>query len=568
VALIRSAGARTRDGPTVPPFGSPKRHVRAVGYDLAILAARVYDGSGGPARRVDLGIRRDTIAKVGRVSKREASTVLDAEGLCVAPGFIDIHTHSDLPLFACPTADNAVGQGVTTEVIGNCGQSAAPFRPNSGSDLAERARRLGVDLRWRSFAGYLRALRRLRPAINVVPLVGHGELRAAAMGFEARRPEPAELEAMEALLEDAMDAGAFGLSSGLIYPPGCYASADELVRLAGTAAKAGGLYASHIRGEGATLVVAVREALETARRARAPLEISHHKATGPRHWGATRTTLAMIDAALAEGQSVAMDVYPYTASSAELYALLPPGALEGGTKALVERLKDRDHRRAYVRRIREDLDSWENTAGEAGWGAIVFSASPTGRNRRLQGQTLQQIARRRGTDPAEALFDLLIEEEGDGEIIVHDVSEDDVMRVYRHPRTVVGSDGWTSSRRGALAPLGIHPRAWGTFPRFLSRYGRGRLMSTARAIHRATGLPAARLGLADRGLVREGYKADLVVFDLRALRDIATFERPKRPARGILWVLVNGEVVARRGTPTGRRPGTVLRRTRVKGRRP
>ncbi len=541
---------------------------RGVGYDLAVLGARVYDGSGRPVRRVDVGIRGDTIAKVGRVTKREASTAVNAEGLFVAPGFIDFHTHSDLPLFSCPTADNAVGQGVTTEVIGNCGASAAPFRPGSGSDLAERARRMGVDVTWRSFAGYLRALERLRPAINVVPLVGHGELRAAAMGFEARPPEPTELEAMDVLLKEALQAGAFGLSSGLIYPPGCYASAEELARLASTAAKAGGFYASHIRGEGATLVAAVREALDTARRARVPLEISHHKATGPRHWGATRTTLAMVDAALAKGQVVGMDVYPYTASSTELYALLPPDALVGGAKAFVERLKDRDHRTAYARRIREDLDSWENTAGEAGWGAIVFSASPTGRNRRLQGQSLRQIARRRGTEPVEALFDLLIEEEGDGEIIVHDVSEDDVMRVYRHPRTVVGSDGWTSSRRGALAPLGIHPRAWGTFPRFLSRYGRGRLMSTARAIHRATGLPAARLGLADRGLVREGYKADLVVFDLRALRDAATFERPKRPARGIRWVLVNGEVVAQRGASTKRRPGTVLRRTRVKGRRP
>ena len=537
-----------------------------MGYDLAILGARVYDGSGALARRADVGIRGDAIAKVGRVSSREASDVLHAEGLFIAPGFIDIHTHSDLLLFACPTADNAVGQGVTTEVIGNCGASAAPYRPGVGSAIAEQARQVGVDVTWRSYGGYLRALRRLHPAINVVPLVGHGELRTAALGMEARPAERGELETMEALLEEALAAGVFGLSSGLIYPPGCYAPADELVRLARKVGKAGGFYASHVRGEGAGLVAAVQEALNTARRARVPLEISHHKATGPRHWGSTRTTLAMIDAALSDGQVVGMDMYPYTASSTDLSALLPPDALEGGAKALLERLKDRDRRRAYARRIRRDVDSWENTAREVGWGAITFSASLTGRNRRLQGRTLREIARRRGKEPEEALFDLLIEEEGLGEIIVREVSEEDVIRVYRHSRTVVGSDGWTSSRRGALASLGIHPRAWGTFPRFLRRYGRGRLMSTAQAIHRATGLTAARLGVKDRGLVREGYKADLVVFDLRGLRDAATFERPKRPAGGIAWVLVNGEVVARRGTPTGRRSGRVLQRTRVEGR--
>lgn len=565
---LDSGGILSRREPRTISVASRDRKAKGVGYDLAILGARVYDGSGGPARRADVGIRGDTIAKVGRVSRREASKVLGAERLFVAPGFIDFHTHSDLPLFACPTADNAIGQGVTTEVIGNCGASAAPYRPRSGSAIEEHARQVGGDITWRSYAGYLQALRRLRPAINVVPLVGHGELRTVAMGLEARPAEPAELETMEALLEEALAAGAFGLSSGLIYPPGCYAPADELVCLARKVGKAGGFYASHIRGEGATLVRAIAEALDTAKRARVPLEISHHKATGTRHWGKTRTTLAMIDAALAEGQVVGMDVYPYTASSTDLSALLPPDALEGGAKALVERLKDRDHRRAYARRIREDLEAWENTAGEAGWGAIVFSASLTGRNRRLQGKSLRQIARRRGQEPVETMFDLLIEEEGDGEIIAHEVSEDDVMRVYRHPRTVVGSDGWTSSRRGSLAPLGAHPRAWGTFPRFLSRYGRGRLMSTSQAIHRATGLPAARLGLADRGLVREGYKADLVVFDLQALRDAATFERPKQPARGIRWVLVNGDVVARRGTPTGRRPGTVLGRGGAKGGRP
>jgi len=229
-------------------------------------------------------------------------------------------------------------------------------------------------------------------------------------------------------------------------------------------------------------------------------------------------------------------------------------------KALVERLRDPAHRRAYARRIREELDVWENTVREVGWGAVVFSASITGRNRRLQGRTLRQIARLRRKAPEDALFDLLIEEEGRGEIIIHEVSEADVMRVFRHPATVVGSDGWTSSRHGVLAAFGAHPRAWGTFPRFLSRYGRGRLMSLAQAIHRATGLPAARLGLADRGLVREGHKADLVVFDPRTLRDTATYARPKSPARGIRWVLVNGEVAGRAGRPTGIRPGRVLRR--------
>ena len=530
-----------------------------MGYDLAILGGRLYDGTGAAARRADVGIRGDTIATVGRIARRDASEVLDATRLVVVPGFIDVHTHSDLTLLACPTADNAIGQGVTTEVIGNCGASPAPYRPGCGG-MADTAKAFGLDPSWRDFAGYLRVVERTQPAINVVPLVGHGDLRAVAMGFERRPAEPSEMETMEVLLQDALDAGAFGLSSGLIYPPGAYAPPAELVRLARVVGRSGGFYATHIRGEGATLVRAVAEALDTARRARVPLEISHHKATGPRHWGTTRTTLAMIDAALAGGQRVGMDVYPYTATSTDLTALLPPDAQEGGPKALVERLRDPAHRRAYARRIREELDVWENTVREVGWGAVVFSASITGRNRRLQGRTLRQIARLRRKAPEDALFDLLIEEEGRGEIIIHEVSEADVMRVFRHPATVVGSDGWTSSRHGVLAAFGAHPRAWGTFPRFLSRYGRGRLMSLAQAIHRATGLPAARLGLADRGLVREGHKADLVVFDPRTLRDTATYARPKSPARGIRWVLVNGEVAGRAGRPTGIRPGRVLRR--------
>jgi N-acyl-D-amino-acid deacylase len=500
------------------------------------------------------------VAKIGRIGSGEAAEVVKAEGLVVTPGFVDIHTHSDLNLLACPTADNSVGQGVTTEVVGNCGFAPAPYRSGASEQVTLGARDLGLDVTWRSFGGYLKALARSRPAVNVVPLAGHGELRAAAMGYEARPAERGELEEMEAHLEEALGSGAFGLSSGLIYPPSCYAPPEELASLARLVARAGGIYASHIRGEGATLVEAVQEALETAREARVTLEISHHKATGRRNWGKTRATLALVEEAHRDGMAVGMDLYPYTATSTGLSALLPPSIQEGGVKAMVERLQDRDYRREVTRTIRRDLDSWENTAGEAGWEAVVFSSSSTGRNRRLQGLTLRQIARRRGREPEEALYDLLVEEEGQGDIIVHELSEGDIRRVYRHPLTVVGSDGWTSSRKGVLGPKGVHPRAWGTFPRFLSRYGGGALMSTAEAIHRATGLPAQRLGLVDRGLVKEGFRADLVVLDPRCLRDAATYERPKVPGEGIRMVLVNGEVVARRGRPTGSRPGKVLRR--------
>ncbi len=538
-------------------------HTPTVAYDLAILGGRVYDGSGRSGVRRDLGIAYGRIKTLGRIKPSEADRIIRAEGLVVAPGFIDIHTHSDLGILVCPTADNSVGQGVTTEAIGNCGASPAPALGMAREEVGRSLKNIGggVRLAWRGFAEYLTALQAARPAINLAPLVGHGHLRMAAMGFEERSAGPREIEAMEAHLDEALEAGAFGLSTGLIYPPSCYAPREELVALARLVGVRGRLYASHIRGEGANLIGAVQEALDTARQARVALEISHHKATGPRNWGKTRTTLAMVDRALADGQRVGLDMYPYTATSTGLAAAVPPWAMEGGPKALVERLGSRGVRRRIAEAIRRDRDSWENIAGEAGWDAVVFTSSDTGANRRLQGRSLRQIARVRKKEPEEVLFDLLMEEEGGGDIVVHEVDEGDVARVYRHRATAVASDGWTSSSKGPLGKRGVHPRAFGTFPRFLRRFVlEKRLLSWPQAIHRMTGLPALRLGLLDRGLIKEGHWADLVVLDPRRVRDRATYAEPKVPASGLPYVLVNGQVVARGGSPTGARPGQVLRR--------
>ncbi len=529
--------------------------------DLAILGGTVYDGTGRPGVHKDVGIRDGRVAIVGRVRPSEASEVIRAEGKVVTPGFIDIHTHSDLNILVCPAADNALGQGVTTEVVGNCGSLPAPAIGMTRREVRKRLSLIGGEVTWRTFAEWARAVQDVRPAINLAPLVGHGDLRAAVMGYDKRAAEARELEDMATHLTEALDAGAFGLSTGLIYAPSCYAPREEIVALAGIVGRRGGLYASHIRGEGVTLLPAVQEALATAKEAGVPLEISHHKATGPRNWGKTRQTLALVDAALVEGQRVGMDMYPYTATATGLAALVPPAALEGGPEALVDRLGSRSERDRLRTAIEGDLDSWENIAGEAGWDAVVFSGSDTGRNRPLQGKSLRQIARLRRKDPVEVLFDLLVEEEGGGDIICHEVDEGDVARVYRHPMTVVGSDGWTASSKGPLAAKGVHPRAFGTFPRFLHRFVMGkRLLSWPQAVRKMTGQPGERVGLRDRGLVKPGMWADLVVLDPRTLRDQATYGNPKRPARGLDCVLVNGEVVARRGRPTGARPGRVLRR--------
>ncbi|HUF94148.1 MAG TPA: D-aminoacylase [Candidatus Limnocylindria bacterium] len=526
--------------------------------DLKIEGATVVDGTGTSGGRADVGVRDETIVAVGDLSRESAGSSLHAAGKVLAPGFIDMHSHSDWALWGNRRAESKIRQGVTTEVVGNCGFSPAPVSDEFLEAARQFALRLprALDFRWRSMRDYLRAFDGEGTALNVVQLVGHGTLRVAAMGFARRAPAAAELTRMQKLMADAMDDGAWGLSTGLIYAPGSYATTDEIVEVAAVAARHRGFYASHIRGEGATLLEAVAEAIEIGRRADMPVQVSHVKAAGRPNWGKVAEALALIDAAAADGLDVMADVYPYTASSTSLRTLLPDWALEGGLSAMTDRLRD-PATRARLRAEIEQPAGGQSLPARVGWDNIMVSSCTQRPD--AEGRRVTEIAAARGVDPVEAAFDLLVDEGGRGSMILFQLDERDVRRALVHPRVMIGSDGYALAPTGELGGGTPHPRSYGTFPRVLGEYAREqRLLSLSQAVHKMTGMPAGRLGLRDRGVIRAGAKADLVVFDARRVADTATYERPARYPEGIEHVVVNGRFVIKSGEHTGSLPGKVL----------
>ncbi len=526
--------------------------------DLKIEGGAVVDGTGTAGGRADVGIRDAIIVAVGDLSRESAGNRLHAAGKVVAPGFIDMHSHSDWRLWGNRRAESKIRQGVTTEVVGNCGFSPAPASTEFLEDLRGFALYLpkSMDFRWRSVGEYLRAFDADGTALNVIQLVGHGALRIAAMGFARRAPTAAELTRMQRLLAEAMEDGAWGLSTGLIYAPGSYATTEEIVALARMMARQRGFYASHIRGEGATLLEAVREAIRVGDEADVPVQVSHIKAAGRPNWGKVADALALIDEANAGGLDVMADVYPYTASSTTLRTLLPDWVLEGGLPAMLTRLGDADAR-ARIRKELEAPVTGQSLLDRVGWENIMVASSV--RRRDAEGKRITEIAAARGMDPLDAAIDLIVDEGGKGHVILFQLDEHDLRRALVHPRVMIGSDG------GALAPYGEmaggkpHPRSYGTFPRVLGEYAREqRVLGLPEAIHKMTGLPAHRLGLRDRGVIRVGACADLVVFDAKRVVDVATYADPHRYPEGIEHVIVNGRSVIKDGEHTGSLPGRLL----------
>lgn len=528
--------------------------------DLVLADAFVVDGSGRPGEASDVGIRGGRIAHVGpsgSLAQDAAHERVDAAGLCLAPGFIDSHTHSDVALLGDPDAAPKVSQGVTTEVIGNCGWSTFP----GGNLHADTYRRQGLPIfghadvpwTWSDMEGYAGALARMGTAVNVVALVGHGALRASVMGFDDREADAAELDAMSATLDAAMRDGAAGLSTGLAYAPGCYASTEEIAVLAAVVARHRGLYATHLRDQCDGLVASIEEALSIGEQAGLPVLISHHKAVGTRNVGLVRTTLRRLDERHDVGPATYSDVYPYLAGSSTMLPLLPPWVLSESSTPLSDRLRD-DEVRARVRRdLRDGLAGWENRAATVGWDNIRVARVGSERNAGLVGRTLADIAAERGVDGADALLDLLADEDGEVSSLIMNSAESDLLDVLRHDRTMIGSDGLDVGERP-------HPRLYGTFPRILGRYVRdSRALTLEQAVHKMTGLTASVFGLAERGLIRRGFVADLVLFDPDTVEDLADYEHPRRPSAGIHDVWVAGRRVLREGRPTGERPGRLLR---------
>ena len=530
--------------------------------DLVITGGLVLDGTGAPAVAADVGVAGGRIVAVERLTGASAARVIRAEGRIVSPGFIDMHAHDDFNLPVNPRAVEKTRQGVTTLVTGNCGLSPAPLGHAHRAAVLDAVDTLdsGLDYAWSTFGEYLDRLPPL--GVNAVTLVGHGTVRTAVLGDEPRAPRPDELAQMAALVEEAMAAGAFGLSTGLFGPPSGYAGTDEVVALARVAARFGGGYHTHMRDEGVRIAEAVQEALEIGERARCPVQISHLKISSLDGWGRAPELLATIGAARARGVRVACDQYPYRASSGGLRHHLPAWVHAGGLPALLGRLRNPDTRA----RLRYDLLEGMAAAGISmrfyRWDLTRVSESPTRPD--YAGLTLAEIGAREGKAPVDALLDLLIADGGRTGGIYFHIDEGDVRTIMRDPHVGIGSDGLYTGRPGQPARGRPHPRHFGTFPRVLGRYARDEAVLTLpEAIRKMTSLSADVLGLADRGRIRVGAVADLVVFDPATIADRATFDSPYEPPVGVAAVVVNGMPVVLDGEPTGATPGRVLRRRAI-----
>ncbi len=518
--------------------------------DLAIRGATIHDGSGAPARRGDVGIAGDRIESVGDdLSAAETRATLDAGGCVVCPGFVDAHSHSDTFLLIEPSAPSKVFQGITTEVVGNCGASAAPrvgrYRPPS--DWAEQA----YPRAWRTVAEYREVLALARPATNVRLLAGHNTIRGSVMGYDGRPATPDELAGMERLLEQAWDEGARGFSTGLIYPPGLFAGADEVTRLAAVVGRRGGVYASHLRSEGATLLEALDEFLAAGRASGARLQISHLKTSGSENWGKLDAAFERIRRARENGAIVAADRYPYTAGWTDLDVVLPTWAKAGGRDAILARLRDAETRR----RLRDELLA--SRPAEA-WAGVILGSVKVAPWRDLQGLPVPDAARRLGLDCVDAVLTVLDRDELRTGAFFAGMSEANMFRILADPNVMLGTDASIRSTTGPLSRDYPHPRAYGCVPRFLRLALDGRTVPLAEAIRKMTALPAEHFGLADRGTLRRGLKADVTVFDPVRVRDTSDYARPHSLAEGVRHVVVNGVAVLADGVLTGQRSGRFL----------
>jgi len=527
---------------------------------MLISGGTVIDGTGAPPVKLDLAIDGSKIAKLYRRPDAHASLVIDATDMIVCPGFIDIHSHSDLFLLCNPLAESKIRQGVTTELIGNCGGSAAPAIGASKTEQMDYANLLDIDIDWTSMDEYLLRLENLRTSVNVATLVGTDTIRRAVMGSGDERPSKDQLAEMNRHVAESMLHGAFGVSSGLIYAPGCYTTTEELISLASTSAAFGGFYSSHIRGEGRTLIKAVAEAIQIGRESGSKVEISHHKACGKSSWGAVNTTLKMIEDARSEGVDVAFDVYPYTASYTSLVTVIPPWAREGEKEAIIARLKDPSTRERISREFSQTTEDWENIAAEDGWENINLVGFKKDHNKRFENKSIAEISGELGRDPAETTMDLIVDEDLVVAAIFHEILEDDVMKVISHPLASIGSDGEAEAPYGPTGKSATHPRAYGTFPRVVRRYSMEKHLFTLEdAIKKMTSWPAERIGLADRGILAIGMAADIVVFDPERIRDTATFSDSHRYPEGIETVIVNGTITIENGEHAKERAGRVIR---------
>jgi len=519
-------------------------------YDLVISGGRLIDGTGAPWVRADVGIRGDRIAAIGDLSQARAKQRIDAQGLAVAPGFIDLLGQSELTVLVDPRAESKIRQGITSELTGE-GISPAPMNDAWVHEKEDWLRKYRLKIDWTDLRGYFKRLRRARPAINVGVMVGAAQVRGIVLGFDDVQPDAPQLARMQQLVEEAMEQGALGVSSGLIYQPGSFARTPELIALAQAAAKHGGFYATHLRSEGSRIFEALDEAFAIARAAAIPLEVWHLK-VGRSHWGHMQEVTARIERARASGIDVTADAYPYVASANGLHASLPEWVNAGGVDEMVARLRDPALRDRIARETGRDLDAE----------AILLVSCVDPGLKKYMGKRLSEVAREMDLSPELALMQLVAQDRGKVGVARFTMKEEDVQTALQKPWVALDTDYGARAVDGPFGGEGAHPRAFGTMARILGHYVRDvKLFTVEEAVRKITSLPARRMGVWDRGVLRPGAYADVVVFDPEHVEDTATFEQPQQYPRGIETVVVNGRVVLRQGKRTLERPGRPLLRS-------
>ena len=536
-------------------------------FDIVIKGGKIFDGTGNPSFQVDIGIKEGKIIKIDDIVEK-GNRAIDAKGLVVSPGFIDMHNHADHAILAFSNAECYIMQGVTTSLVGNCGLSMAPIN----SDNLELTKtylspflRKDFDYQWdwRTSKEYFEKIRKNNAAINLAPLVGQGTLRITVKGFEMTKASKEEMEKMKTILKQELEEGAFGLSTGLVYPPGSYSTTKELIELTSILKKYNALYTTHLRNESDELLESVKEAIKIGEENDISVEISHHKAIGRANWGKVKDSLKMLESARQRGVDINCDVYPYTAAMTTVSSLLPPWSLEGGVEKMLARLKNYEERLKIEKDITEGRMKGENWIKGIGWENIMVAECPLDKD--AEGKSLKTLFKERNQfrQPFKALFDWLIKIKGEATMVFFCMDEEDVKTVISSPISTIISDSWVIAPSGGGKP---HPRGYGSFPRVLGKYVREeKTLTLEEAIKKMTSLPANKIGLKNRGIIKEGYWADIVIFNPDKIKDKATFEDPHQYPEGIYYVIVNGQITVDNGKITGLKPGKILKRQSIKG---
>jgi N-acyl-D-amino-acid deacylase len=538
------------------PAGAPPN---SADFDVIIKGGTVYDGAGTEPKNIDIAIRGDRIAGVGDFKTAKAKTVIDATGLAVAPGFINMLSWSNESLIQDGRSQSEIRQGVTTEVMGE-GESMGPVNDRVRAHMLQQQSDIKYDIKWNTLAEYLRYLESHGVSCNVASFIGATTIRENVIGFEDKPPTPEQLDQMRELVRKEMEAGALGIGTSLIYPPAFYAKTDELIELCKIAARYQGKYISHMRSEGNRLLEALDELIRISREAGVPAEVYHIKAAGQKNWPKEDELLSRIEAAQKEGLKITADMYTYTAAGTGLDACLPPWTEDGGYPALFKRLRDPTTREKIAAEASKDSDEWENLyLGAGSPDKILLFGFKSDKLKPLTGKSLAEVAKMRGKDPITTIMDLIAEDESRIGTVYFLMSEENVKKELKKPWISFGSDEASQAPEGVFLKSNPHPRAYGNFARVIGKYVRDeKVISMAEAVRRLSGLPATNLGLDHRGFIKEGMFADIVVFDPATVSDRATFEKPHQYAVGVKHVLVNGVRVLKDGEHTGAKPGRAL----------